>query len=112
MLGLPALDGLLADALPADGQARHVIGRIDRKEQDERKEIDAQQDQYPVQQAADDVGGHGRGSPDGAGGTAPGAAPKAVWRSRRLSATYDGQIARPSTSASRPSGHHTGVFHS
>jgi hypothetical protein len=47
-LGLPLLDLLLRDALAADVQPRHVVGRVDGEEQEEGEEVDADQDQQAV----------------------------------------------------------------
>ena len=43
-LGLPLVDLLLRDALAADVQARHVVGRVDGEEQEEGEQVDADQD--------------------------------------------------------------------
>ncbi|MCY1367637.1 hypothetical protein D9M69_545810 [compost metagenome] len=57
-LGLPFFHRFLADALAADRQPRHVIGRVHREEQDEGEEVHAEQDQHAVQQPADHVADH------------------------------------------------------
>ena len=54
-LGLPLVDHLLRDALAADVQARHVVGRVDGEEQEEGRQVDAEQDQHAVGDAAQDV---------------------------------------------------------
>ncbi len=51
-LGLPLLDHLLRHALAADVQPRHVVGRVDREEQEEGRQVDAEQDQRAVGDAA------------------------------------------------------------
>jgi hypothetical protein len=57
-LDLPFLHGFLVGALPADGQPRHVVGRVHSEEQDEGEKIHADQDQHAVQQPADHVADH------------------------------------------------------
>src|SRR5690606_6893902 len=110
-LGLPALDGLDADALPPYGQARHVVRRVDREKQHESEEIDADEDQHAVEQPANDVCGHA--SPSARRGAPPvSAASCTVCAARRRKARHAGQTAAATASGSKASGHQIGVFHS
>ncbi|KAG1249107.1 hypothetical protein G6F65_019257 [Rhizopus arrhizus] len=57
-LDLPFFHRVLAGALSADGQARHVVRRVDREEQDEGEEVHADQNQHAIQQPADYIADH------------------------------------------------------
>jgi hypothetical protein len=61
VVGFPLLDGLRRNALRAELHARHVVGRIDDEEQQERNEVDPDQDRDGVERAPDDVGEHQAG---------------------------------------------------
>src|SRR5690606_1140865 len=57
-LYFPLLDGFLADTLAANRETRHVVGGIDRKKQDKRQQVNAQQNEHPIQQAAHNIADH------------------------------------------------------
>jgi hypothetical protein len=46
------------DALAADVQPRHVVRRVDGEEQEEGRQVHAQQHQRAVGDASEDVGAH------------------------------------------------------
>src|SRR5690606_26222387 len=95
---LPLVHCLRGDALGPELGARHVIGRVDEKEQREGQHVDADQHDEPIDQAADDVGAH--------------APPVAVRRSRRRIAATAGSTVSSSAAAISASGQTTGGFHS
>src|SRR4030095_9826148 len=75
------------------------------KEQHEREQVDADEDQQPIADPADDVVDHGA-VPSAASVRAD------VSRSRRRQANHAGTMAATNASTSRGIGHHTGWFHS
>src|SRR5690606_2027132 len=103
-LGLPALDGALADALSAYGKTRHVVGRIHGKEQHESQQIHAYQYENAVHQPACDISDHGR--------SAKCASASAGALSRRRATCQAMTPPAPSRPASSHKGHHKGAFHS
>ena len=55
---LPFFHGFGGNTLRTELRPRHVVWRVDEKEQRESKHIDADQHEYAIDQAADEVTGH------------------------------------------------------
>src|SRR5699024_3310168 len=100
-IDFPLLDGLLADALAANGQTRHVVRRVDGKEENKGQDVDAQQDQYTIQQSTNNIGGH----------ACPLSGSRAFLRSRRRAVCHTTSRPTPAPIATSHQGHHTGAFH-
>src|SRR5690606_36592208 len=100
--GLPFFNGFGADALPTDRHSSHVIGRIDRKKQDEGKKIDANQNENTVDQASEDIPAHGPAPCDRAA--------RSVSLSLRLMMRMAGYTPAATKASSTHSGHQTGAF--